>query len=154
MLFWERRWTQINADRLIMKKLKPISIVSVFILLIAIQWYGGQLHKLPPFNQLAIIINILRSQLLLKSTLTGHSDSIESLAISPDGQTLVSGGYDKTISGHTNTKKIKIWNLGTGELKSTLTGYSSAVNSLAISPDGRTLVSGSYNGTIKTWRLE
>ncbi|MCM0592588.2 MAG: WD40 repeat domain-containing protein [Gloeotrichia echinulata IR180] len=41
----------------------------------------------------------------------------------------------------------------TGELKSTLTGHSDAVGSVAISPDGQTLVSGSRDGTIKIWRM-
>ncbi|MBK1988440.1 hypothetical protein A0J48_012975 [Sphaerospermopsis aphanizomenoides BCCUSP55] len=49
---------------------------------------------------------------------------------------------------------IKIWNLATGELKSTLTGHSGLVWFLAISPDGQTLVSGSWDNTIKIWRLE
>ncbi|HAT15844.1 MAG TPA: WD40 repeat domain-containing protein, partial [Microcoleaceae bacterium UBA11344] len=30
-------------------------------------------------------------------TLSGHSDNVLSVAISPDGQTLVSGSRDKTI---------------------------------------------------------
>ena len=36
-------------------------------------------------------------QVKLVGTLTGHADIIASVAISPDGQTLVSGSYDKTI---------------------------------------------------------
>ncbi|MFM6003321.1 MAG: WD40 repeat domain-containing protein, partial [Sphaerospermopsis kisseleviana] len=51
-------------------------------------------------------------------------------------------------------KTIKIWNLATGELKSTLTGHSDSVRTLAITPNGRTLVSGSDDNTIKIWRLE
>ncbi len=80
----------------------------------------------------------------LKSTLTGNSEWVLSLAISPDGQTLVSGDYDETI---------KIWDLARGELKSTLTGYSNLVDSVAISPDGKTVVGGSYDETIRIWNL-
>jgi len=80
----------------------------------------------------------------LKTTLTGHSESVYSVAISPDGQTLVSGSKDKTI---------KVWNLQTGVLKTTLTGHSDSVNSVAISPDGETIVSGSGDNTIKIWRM-
>ncbi|TAE60437.1 MAG: serine/threonine protein kinase [Nostocales cyanobacterium] len=80
----------------------------------------------------------------LKSTLTGHSDWVLSLAITPDGKTLVSGDYDETI---------KIWDLAKGELKSTLTGYSNLVDSVAISPDGKTVVGGSYDETIRIWNL-
>jgi len=78
-------------------------------------------------------------------TLTGHSDSVGELAISPDGQTLVSGSSDNTI---------KIWQLSTGRELRTLTGHSEDVRSVAISPDGQTLVSGSDDHTIKIWRVE
>ncbi|MDQ2098593.1 MAG: hypothetical protein QQW96_13200 [Tychonema bourrellyi B0820] len=80
-------------------------------------------------------------------TLTGHSDGVNYVAISPDGQTLVSCGDDDTT--------IKIWQLSTGRELRTLTGHSDWVNSVAISPDGQTLVigSGSDDKTIKIWQL-
>jgi WD40 repeat protein len=59
---------------------------------------------------------------------------VSSVAISLDGHIIVSGSWDKTI---------KIWNLHTGKLRSTLKGYSQEVYSVAISPDGQTIVSGS-----------
>jgi WD40 repeat protein len=62
---------------------------------------------------------------------------VNSIAISPDGQTLVSGSMDETI---------KVWHLQTGELIRTIKAnskwHSDAVSSVAISPDGQTLVSG------------
>jgi WD40 repeat protein len=76
--------------------------------------------------------------------LTRQSGSVRALAISPDGQTLVSGSEDKTI---------KIWQLSTGQELRTLTGNSSGIHALAISPDGRTIVSGSGDKTIKIWQL-
>ncbi|MEH2324039.1 MAG: serine/threonine-protein kinase [Nostoc sp.] len=76
-------------------------------------------------------------------TLQGHSDKINSVAISPDGKTLASGSDDKTI---------KLWNLTTGEQIRTLPRQSFSVSSVAISRDGRTLTSVS-NKTIKLWNL-
>ncbi len=78
-------------------------------------------------------------------TLTGHLGAVNSVAISPDGQTLVSGSTDE---------KIKLWSLSTGEEIYTLTGHSDAVTSLVFSPDGQTLVSGSRDSTIKVWRIQ
>jgi len=79
-------------------------------------------------------------------TLTGHESCVLSVALSTDGQTLISGSLDKTI---------KIWNTQTGELRCSLTkyrgGHASTVNSVALSVDGQTLVSGSYDDTIKIW---
>lgn len=77
-------------------------------------------------------------------TLTGHSGEVNTVVISPDGETLASGSEDSTI---------KLWDLRTGELKKTLTGHSDAVKSIAISPDNRTLVSGSADYTINLWHL-
>jgi WD40 repeat protein len=76
-------------------------------------------------------------------TLTGHDDIVQSVSISPDGNTLVSGSDDNTI---------KIWDLATGQLRQTL-GHDDIVQSVSISPDGSTLVSGSADRTIKIWRV-
>ncbi|MEG4574123.1 WD40 repeat domain-containing protein [Microcoleus sp. N3A4] len=86
------------------------------------------------------------------NTLDGHFDSDldrdlglihTSLAITPDGQRLVSGSpWDNTI---------KIWNLNTGELLSTL---EACVYCVAITPDGQTLVSAGCDNTIKIWDLK
>lgn len=80
----------------------------------------------------------------LANTLTGHRWWVRSVAISSDGETLVSGSRDQTI---------KIWNLKTETLVNTLTGHDLWVRSVAISPDGQSIVSGSYDNTIKIWNL-
>lgn len=77
-------------------------------------------------------------------TLTEHTGSVWDVAISRDGQTLVSGSEDDTI---------KVWNLKTGQLSQTLSGHSDTVRSVALSPDGQTLASGSADRTIRVWNL-
>ena len=81
----------------------------------------------------------------LASTLTGHSDAIWGVALSPNGQTLVSGSADKTI---------KVWNLDTGQLRRTLLGHSNIVRSVIFRPNGQVLVSGSGDKTIKLWNVQ
>jgi WD40 repeat protein len=77
-----------------------------------------------------------------RGILNGHSSWVDAVAISQDGQTLVSGSYDNTI---------KLWDLPTGQSVYTLVGHSSTVHSVAISADKKTVVSGSDDGTIKVW---
>ncbi|NJO42895.1 MAG: protein kinase, partial [Cyanobacteria bacterium RU_5_0] len=58
------------------------------------------------------------ANLALANTLSGHSRPVNSVAISADGQTIVSGSEDSTI---------KVWNLKTGELLQTLSAHSDTV---------------------------
>lgn len=90
------------------------------------------------------LTNSTLANLSVRRTLTGHTNSVWAVAISRDGQTLVSGSEDNTI---------KVWNLKTGQLNQTLTGHSDTVRSVALSPDGQTLASGSGDKTIKVWNL-
>ena len=80
----------------------------------------------------------------LIDTLTGHSDSINAVAITHSGQIIVSGSEDNTI---------KLWDLKTGNCLTTLEGHEAGVRAVAISPDGQLLVSGSADNTIKLWQI-
>ncbi|MEX0268301.1 protein kinase [Leptolyngbyaceae cyanobacterium UHCC 1019] len=77
-------------------------------------------------------------------TLTGHSRWVMAVCISPDGQSVASGGLDDAI---------RVWNLETGSLIQTLKGHTKPVNCLSISPDSRMLASGGDDYTIKLWNL-
>src|SRR5260221_1090140 len=78
-------------------------------------------------------------------TLRGHSDSVKSVAFSPDGGLLASASSDDTI---------KLWDPQTGEHLRTLEGHSHSVLSVAFSPDGGLLASSSWDDTIRLWDLQ
>ncbi|MDB9438205.1 hypothetical protein PN450_15685 [Dolichospermum lemmermannii CS-548] len=94
-------------------------------------------------SQPQVINNDMRGKLL--QTLPGHSSPVISVAYSPDGQTLASGGADKII---------KLWDVKTGNLLQTLSTRSKWVRSVVYSLDGQTLASGSDDNTIKLWNVK
>jgi WD40 repeat protein len=76
----------------------------------------------------------------------GHTDGVESVAYSPDGQHIISGSYDNTI---------RIWDAETGApVGDPLVGHTYGVRSVAYSPDGQHIISGSGHGTIRIWNAE
>ncbi|WP_072621757.1 serine/threonine-protein kinase [Spirulina major] len=95
-------------------------------------WQVYQVVQLPTITQ------------TLPRGFTGHQSFINSVTISPDSQTVITGSADKTI---------KVWDLATGAILRTLTGHDSFVNAIALSPDGQFLISGSADKTIKVWQI-
>ena len=77
-----------------------------------------------------------------KARLEGHTDWVNSVAFSPDGETALSGSGDATII---------LWDVATGEPIRTFEGHSSGVTTVAFSPDGTSALSGSEDATIILW---
>jgi WD40 repeat protein len=116
-------------------------------------WNVGSLQNNPQLN------SIDKTDLLL-TTLRGHSKWVFGVSFSPDGQTLASGGADRTV---------KLWSLvdihgkhplDAGKFKPlarllrTFEGHADRVTQIGFSPDGKTLASASFDKTIRLWRLD
>jgi WD40 repeat protein len=78
---------------------------------------------------------------VLERTLTGHTEWVWSVAVSPDGTWAASGSDDRTV---------RIWDLESGGCRATLEGHTGSVRSVAITPDGE-LLSGSEDSAVCLW---
>ena len=71
-----------------------------------------------------------------------HRSEIRTVAITPNGGTIVTAGEDR---------QIKVWNGQTGKLEQTLLGHQETIKTVAISADGNTIVSSGNDRRIKIW---
>jgi WD40 repeat protein len=81
----------------------------------------------------------------VQATFTGHTDFVIAVAIAPDGKSVASAGWDKSV---------RWWDVATGKERANLGQHGKTVRCLAFSPDGRFLASGCANETVKLWDLK
>ncbi|BBM87711.1 WD40 repeat domain-containing serine/threonine-protein kinase [Candidatus Uabimicrobium amorphum] len=112
-------------------------------------------HKVKFLDEKNVIIITKDQQLkiwncehqLPNSIFPGHTQKINALEFSGDGETIASVSDDNTM---------RLWQTSTGKLQKTLIGHSAGVNCVAFSANATLLVSGSKNkdSTSKLWNLE
>ncbi len=79
---------------------------------------------------------------------------VMSLAFSPDGEILASGGYNyEDRLWDVAFAEIRLWDVDTDSQIAVMPAPGGGVIALAFSPDGKTLASGSYDGKILIWDL-
>lgn len=84
--------------------------------------------------------------------LSGDSSAgVNAVAFSPDDQTIVSGGGSG--GANLNDFTLKLWDVASGKKLRIFSGHSEAVRSVAFSPDGQRIASGSEDKTIKLWDI-
>jgi len=76
-------------------------------------------------------------------TLGGATGQVLKVVAHPDGKRIIAAGADKMIRVYLDKSP-----------QFTLAGHADWVYSLAISPDGKTLASGSWDGQVRLWNLD
>ncbi|XP_043928437.1 periodic tryptophan protein 2 homolog [Protopterus annectens] len=74
----------------------------------------------------------------------GHFNNMASLAYSPDGQYIVTGGDDG---------KVKVWSTSSGFCFVTFTEHTSSVTAVTFTASGHVIVSASLDGTVRAFDL-
>jgi len=73
---------------------------------------------------------------------TGHTGSIKTVAVSPNGRLMASAGEDRSIM---------LWDIASGKRIKKLTGHTGFIYSLSFSADSGVLVSGGADSTVCVW---
>jgi len=83
-----------------------------------------------------------------KYTITdgGHTDWVSCVRFSPNQESpvFISGGWDR---------EVKVWDLQTCTMRTSLAGHTDYVNTVTVSPDGSLCASGGKDGTANLWDL-
>jgi WD40 repeat protein len=94
------------------------------------------------YDRKVMILDLCTSA--VRSTLTGHSNSVNSVAFSPNSKLIASASDDRTV---------RLWDSSTGATRSTLEGHFNCVKAVAFSPDGKLVASASNDKTVRLWGL-
>ncbi len=139
-----------NSERITAQSLGSLYAVGEFP-----QDLTGELDWSPDSALLAISTihgsGIFDVQRLLKLRPLISDVTPTSLALSPDGSLLVTGGRDIPQSPQDT---VTIWQVSDGSKLQTMIGHSEWVNAVDYSPTGELVASGSDDMTVRLWRVE
>ncbi|MCP5105799.1 MAG: WD40 repeat domain-containing protein, partial [bacterium] len=86
----------------------------------------------------------------------GYKYQVISVAYSPDGKTILTGSGENDpsfLSFNTRDNTARLWDLQ-GKMLQEFKGHTEGVSSVAFSPDGKTILTGSWDETARLWDMK
>jgi|GEM_PF-1966540 len=103
-------------------------------------------YRLAPISEVKrCLLEGLNLNQSLTTILTGHTLSVASVAFSPNGQLLASGGADRLVI---------LWDLANYSPLLKLEGHTKQLRSVTFSPNGKILASGGLDKIVILWNVE
>lgn len=88
-----------------------------------------------------------------KASLKTESVIVHSVAVSPDGNLLASGGSSFPGPMGEFIGELIVWDIKTQKTRAKLLGHNSSITGVCFSPDGKILASSSTDDTVMLWNL-
>jgi WD40 repeat protein len=114
------------------------------------------IHSVAHGNSLALIAVAYYGEVELRSEdgervlqkLKGHSGHVNAVTFSADGTILAAAGGEPGLFG-----EVRLWKTSDGSLVRAIRAHKDALYSVAISPNGKVMATGSYDQKIKLWDM-